>query len=86
MFVDRDGKRFTNETEMKLHNMWRIASFYDPERLQHPRIPCYLIFDEVTRKKAPISRDWRPQNDYEWSLDNSAEIAKGWIKKGRYMG
>jgi succinate dehydrogenase/fumarate reductase flavoprotein subunit len=82
VFVDREGKRFTNETEMKLHNMWRVASLYDPERLQYPRIPCYLIFDEVTRKKAPISRDWRPTNDYVWSLDNSAEIAKGWIKKG----
>ncbi|MFH1123983.1 MAG: FAD-binding protein [Pseudomonadota bacterium] len=86
VFVDRDGKRFTNETEMKLHNMWRVASFYDPERLQFPRIPCYLIFDEVTRRKAPISRDWRPLNDYEWSLDNSAEIAKGWIKKGNTLG
>ena len=85
IFVDRDGKRFTNETEMKLHNMWRVASFYDPESLQFPRVPCYLIFDEVTRKKAPISRDWRPQNDYEWSLDNSAEIEKGWIKKGNRL-
>jgi succinate dehydrogenase/fumarate reductase flavoprotein subunit len=85
VFVDRDGKRFTNETEMKLHNMWRIASLYDPERLTYPRIPCYLVFDEVTRKKAPISRDWRPTNDYEWSLDNSAEIEKGWIKKGNTL-
>ena len=86
VFVDRDGKRFTNETEMKLHNMWRIVSFYDPERLRYPRIPCFLIFDEVTRKKAPISRDWRPSHDYEWSLDNSAEVAKGWIKKGNSLG
>jgi succinate dehydrogenase/fumarate reductase flavoprotein subunit len=82
VFVDRDGKRFYNETEMKLHNMWRIASLYDPERLRFPRIPCYLIFDEATRQKAPVSRDWRPQKDYEWSLDNSVEIEKGWIKRG----
>ena len=82
ILVDRDGKRFVDETNMKLHNGWRIASLYDPERLQYPRIPCYLIFDEVTRKKAPISRDWRPSNDYEWSLDNSVEVTKGWIKKG----
>ena len=85
ILVDRDGKRFVDETNMKLHNAWRIASFYDPERLQYPRIPCYLIFDEVTRKKAPISRDWRPTKDYEWSLDNSVEVAKGWIKKGNTL-
>jgi len=85
ILVDRDGKRFVDETNMKLHNAWRIASFYDPERLLFPRIPCYLVFDEVTRKKAPISRDWRPTKDYEWSLDNSVEVAKGWIKKGNTL-
>lgn len=85
ILVDRDGKRFVDETNMKLHNGWRIASLYDPERLQYPRIPCYLVFDETTRKKAPISRDWRPSKDYEWSLDNSVEVAKGWIKKGNTL-
>ena len=85
IFVDQDGKRFVDETNTKLHNGWRMASFYDPERLMYPRIPCYLIFDETTRKKAPISRDWRPTKDYEWSLDNSVEVAKGWIKKGNTL-
>jgi succinate dehydrogenase/fumarate reductase flavoprotein subunit len=85
IIVDRDAKRFTNETEEKLHNMWRIASVYDPERLIHPRIPSYMIFDETTRAKGPISRDWRVWNDYEWSLDNTAEIARGWIKKGQTL-
>ena len=33
IFVDRDGKRFVDETNTKLHNVWRIASLYDPERL-----------------------------------------------------
>ena len=80
--VDKAGKRFEDETNVKVHNAWRVASIYDPEELQYPRIPCYLIFDESTRKKAPVSRDWRPQNDYFWSLDNSAEVEKGWIKKG----
>jgi succinate dehydrogenase/fumarate reductase flavoprotein subunit len=85
IIVDRDAKRFANETEQKLHNMWRMASLYDPERLIYPRIPSYLIFDETTRVKGPISRDWRTWNDYVWSLDNSAEIEKGWIKKGQTL-
>ncbi|MBN2058862.1 MAG: FAD-dependent oxidoreductase [Deltaproteobacteria bacterium] len=80
--VDKAGKRFEDETNTKVHNAWRTASIYDPEELQYPRIPCYIIFDESTREKAPMSRDWRPHNDYFWSLDNSAEIEKGWIKKG----
>lgn len=85
MIVDRDAKRFTNETEEKLHNMWRNASLFDPERVTYPRIPCYAIFDETTRLKGPISRDWRAWNDYVWSLDNSVEIAKGWIKQGQTL-
>jgi len=86
IFVNRAGRRFSDETNMKLHNMWRIVSYYEPEQLQYPRIPCYIIFDEETRKKAPLSRDWRPHNDYEWSLDNSVEVGKGWIKKGETLG
>ncbi|MCL2669267.1 MAG: FAD-dependent oxidoreductase, partial [Syntrophaceae bacterium] len=85
IIVDQDGKRFTNETEEKLHNMWRIASFFDPERLIYPRIPCFAIFDETTRVKGPLSRDWRAWNDYVWSLDNTAEIEKGWVKKGKTL-
>lgn len=85
IIVDRDAKRFANETEQKLHNMWRIVSAFDPERLIYPRIPSWMIFDETTRVRGPISRDWRAWNDYEWSLDNTAEIEKGWIKKGKTL-
>ena len=82
IYVDQHGRRFTNETLQKLHNAWRVASLYDPESRTYPRVPCYMIFDDITMKKAPISRDWRPSNDYQWSLDNSAELARGWIHKG----
>ncbi len=56
IFVDRDGRRFTNETEAKVHNVWRMLSLFDPERLCYPRIPAYLIIDEFTKKRAPLSR------------------------------
>lgn len=87
MWVDGNGKRYTNETNEKLHNAWRNVSLFDPENnlregKQWPRIPMYMVFDESMRKNAPISRDWRPNKDYEWSLDNRAEIERGWIKKG----
>jgi succinate dehydrogenase/fumarate reductase flavoprotein subunit len=85
IIVDQDAKRFTNETKEVLHHMWRITSVFDPVRLIYPRIPCYIIFDETTRAKGPISHDQRVWNDYVWSLDNTAEIAKGWIKKGQTL-
>ena len=85
ILVDRDGKRFENETLMKLHNAWRILSPFDPERMMYTRIPSYVIFDEPVRVKGPIGRDWRVWGDYQWSLDNSAEIAKGWIKRGQTL-
>lgn len=79
IFVDRDGKRFTNEPGLKIHDMWRAVSGYDPERNRYPRIPTYCIFDEVTRLRAPLYRGTGANQTYEWSLDNSKEVAKGWI-------
>ncbi len=87
VWADKLGRRYTNETQEKLHNAWRNVSLFDPENnlregKQWPRIPMYMIFDETMMKNAPISRDWRPNEDYQWSLDNSEELKRGWIKKG----
>ncbi len=84
VWVDKTGKRYVNEVKEVLHNAWRNASLFDPhtnmeDGLDWPRVPVYMIFDESMRKKAPISRDWRPNGDYKWSLDNSEEIKRGWI-------
>ena len=32
----------------------RALEFYDADIQDHPRIPCYLIFDEEGRKLGPI--------------------------------
>lgn len=90
VWVDKSGARYTNETAEKLHNAWRKASLFDPEGSltdgkEWPRIPIYMVFDETMRKSAPISRDWRANKDYAWSLDNSEEIERGWIKKGETL-
>ena len=86
IWVDKFGRRYADETTVKLHNAWRKVAEFDPETnmedgREWPRVPVYMIFDETTRKKAPISRDWRPDGDYKWSLDNMAEIERGWITK-----
>ena len=87
VWVDKNGRRYTNETTEKLHNAWRKCSLFDPENdlrdgKEWPRVPVYMVFDETLMRAAPISRDWRPNKDHDWSLDNSDELARGWIKKG----
>lgn len=87
VWVDKQGRRYLNEVTEVLHNAWRKASLFAPDGntledgQEWPRVPIYMIFDESMRRKAPISRDWRPNGDYNWSLDNTAEIEKGWIIK-----
>jgi len=58
----------------------------------YPRIPCYVIIDETSRLAGPLAVGksqgkgaigWSAiHGTYNWSADNSVEIAKGWIKKG----
>ncbi len=84
IYVDMHGRRFANETGLELHDAWRAVSSFDPGCLCYPRIPAYAIFDEALRRKGPFHQGTSGYNrDYEWSLDNSKEVAKGWIKRGK---
>jgi len=86
IYVDRDGLRFRDERTVEAHSALLAVNFYDTGALRYPRIPCYGIFDEETRLKGPISVSvglGYAGKRYAWSADNSAEIAKGWIKKGQ---
>ena len=81
IYVDRTGRRFMDEPATDMHTVWFHTSFVDPKSLERPRLPSHVIFDESTRAKGTIAsttvgsiRDY-----YEWSRDNTAEIAKGWI-------
>src|SRR5690606_1865454 len=86
----KDNRRFWNETRdwnathyhEKAHNRWADAPL--PFVL-----PVHMIFDETTRTRARLSYGERQAmtwnnvvENYIWSVDNSAEIAKGWIKAG----
>ena len=66
--------------------MWRTVSFFDVSRRWYPRIPSYAVFDDVTRRRGPLHPSYKVgaiRDHYEWSLDNSKEVAKGWIKRGK---
>jgi succinate dehydrogenase/fumarate reductase flavoprotein subunit len=86
--VDRFGKRFMDEYPPAPQDTGtRALEFYDADIQDYPRIPCYLIFDEEGRKLGPIGIPIVNDERYDasWSDDNSAEINKGWIKKGNSL-
>lgn len=82
--VDKYGRRYMNEnppyTQDTSH---RHMEHFDPVKQEFPRIPSWVIFDEVGRRRyrvgAPTRND--PDVHYDWSLDNAEEIEAGLIKK-----
>ena len=83
IIVDQQGQRFCNETALEKYSMWMEVARFDMGALRFSRIPSYLIFDERTRLRGPITRLGHGANrGYKWSDDNSEEIKKGWIVSG----
>ncbi len=84
-FVDKYGRRFVNEAGIEIHEYYRELADFDVEKMEFPRVPLWAVFDEPTRRRGALSRGTAGYNrdHYSWSLDNSAEIAKGWILQGK---
>ena len=80
IIVDQNGERFCNEIGLEHYSMWMAVTAFDMASVRFSRIPSYVIFDESTRLKGPITRVGHGANrDYRWSEDNGEEIRKGWI-------
>lgn len=80
IYIDKQGKRFASElTEVHAYNF--IVDFFDPHRLDYPRIPSFMIFDEKGCNSGPIGITALGYNhgQYEWSNDNREEIRRSWI-------
>ena len=81
--VGPDGRRFTDEKFKTRHGKVPVNGNWLP--LATP-CPMYLIFDHTHFSVGPIydkhpSHGWTQIVErYDWSADNSAELAKGWIK------
>ena len=87
IIVDQQGRRFCDETGLEHYSMWMEVTRFDMEGLRFSRIPSYLIFDEETRLRGPITRVGHGANrSYVWSADNSEEIRRGWIGSGKDVG
>ena len=85
LWTDKYGKRFMDESRRHQHGFaWDAINYYDGIKIEYPRIPWWIVFDEDARKKGPLATSgWAVEfSGYEWSKDNSAEVAKGWILKG----
>jgi succinate dehydrogenase/fumarate reductase flavoprotein subunit len=82
IYVDHHGRRFVDEAGLDNHAMGKMLLQFDPIRGEYPRIPSYIIFDEVTRTSGPICHIRGGYNRrFKWSQDNSEEIARGWIHR-----
>jgi succinate dehydrogenase/fumarate reductase flavoprotein subunit len=80
--LDGDGRRFSDETGWEAHDRLRALTTYLPRRANRPRMPGWIIFDEAAREAGPLHGIVGSPNGYDWSPDNSAEVAAGWIKQG----
>lgn len=79
-----DGRRFTDEKYKTRHGKVPRHGRWMP--LQTP-CPMYMIIDHKIFSAGPLydgtpSHGWTQIIEkYQWSADNSAEVAKGWVKK-----
>src|SRR5271167_1192579 len=87
--VGPDAKRFTNEKYKTRHGKIPVNGCWLP--LSIP-CPLFLIFDHTLFSAGPLydkhpSHGWTQIIErYDWSEDNSAELAKGWIKTADSLG
>jgi succinate dehydrogenase/fumarate reductase flavoprotein subunit len=83
--VGPDARRFTDEKFKTRHGKIPVNGRWLP--LSTP-CPMFLIFDQTLFAAGPLydkhpSHGWTQIIErYEWSEDNQAELAKGWIKTG----
>lgn len=86
IIVDKYGRRFTDDGQLKHHALYYELALYDSQRLDYPRIPSYWIFDVNRLKHGPLpvigSGPTGAHQVYKWSKDNGEEIERGWIVQG----
>lgn len=82
IYLDGDGRRFSDETGWEVHDAVRAVTTYLPRRPNRPRMPGWIVFDEAARLAGPLHGIVGSPNGYAWSTDNAAEVAAGWISRG----
>lgn len=84
ILLDRDGRRFMNEHEPYLSDTGhRPLERFRPETQDYPRIPCWMLLDEVGRGRFALGQPcWNDEHvSYHWSADNQAEVDNGILRR-----
>jgi succinate dehydrogenase/fumarate reductase flavoprotein subunit len=82
--IGPDGKRFVDEKRRSAHGKVKVSGNWTRQRTP---CPMFMIFDHTLFSAGPLYHKdsyhcWNPMlKVYDWSDDNSAELAKGWIKR-----
>ncbi len=85
LYTGADGTRCVDELPQVGHGQAILHGNYK----LFPDQPMHVVFDETTRLAGPLSPPsevlnvgWNVRIEgYDWSMDNSAEIEKGWIQR-----
>ncbi|MEO1017102.1 MAG: FAD-binding protein, partial [Pseudomonadota bacterium] len=84
ILIDRQGRRFMNEYEPYVQDTGaRPFDVFDPVAQVYARQPSYMITDQVGIDSYPLGKPTfnDPAARLVWSIDNSAEIASGLIRR-----
>ncbi len=86
--VDKFGRRYMNEYHPAPQDTGhRPMEIYDPDIPDYPRIPSFLIYDEVGRRRGRIAHPLSlGEHVYDWSEDNLEEVRRGWIVSSDTIG
>lgn len=80
ILLDAGGHRFANEYDPYMQDTGaRHLSTMDPTRMRSPRNPAWFVTDAAGMAMYPLGKPtWNdPAHRYEWSPDNSRELAAG---------
>ncbi len=82
IMVDQHGRRFIDES-LNYDAVAKSLTYFDAATGGYPRNPCWVVFDETARMAGPVGLP-NPIGEpvFQWSADNSEEIAKGWVLEG----
>jgi succinate dehydrogenase/fumarate reductase flavoprotein subunit len=87
IICDKQGRRYTDEEPQAAlkHDFNYAMQYFDSALRDYVRSPSYYLFDSRRMSSGPLAfadRGVCSVGLYEWSPDNSKELAQGWIGQG----
>ena len=89
ILLDRRGRRFMNEYDPYVQDTGaRPFARYDPQSQDYAAMPAWLVADANGIARYPFGRPTSHERgiSYEWSADNSKELASGLLQSASNTG